>query len=90
MHDGEPTAERVRTRERAIQRVIDFVEELGPLEQLALVHTNAPQAAQDLYHRANHLFPSQEEPLSVDVTPVLGTHIGPGVVGFACITAPDI
>lgn len=90
MHGGEPTAERVRTRERAIQRVIGFVDELGPLEQLALVHTNAPQEAQTLYQRAKHLFPTPEEPLSVDVTPVLGTHIGPGVVGFTCITAQDV
>ncbi len=89
MHAGEPTAERVRTRERAIKRVIQFASELGPLEQLALVHTNAPQEAQDLYHRAKHLFPIREEPLSVDVTPALGTHIGPGVVGFTCITAKE-
>ena len=63
---------------------------LQPLEQLALVHTNAPQEAQTLYQRAKHLFPTPEEPLSVDVTPVLGTHIGPGVVGFTCITAQDV
>jgi fatty acid-binding protein DegV len=25
----------------------------------------------------------------VDVTPVIGSHIGPGVVGFACIAARD-
>jgi DegV family protein with EDD domain len=87
MHAGEPAAERVRTRERALKRVIQFVSELGPLDQLALVHTNAPQEAQDLYQKAKHLFSNQEEPLSVDVTPVLGTNIGPGVVGFACITA---
>lgn len=87
MHAGEPTAERVRTRARALERVIEYVRELGPLEQLALVHTNAPQEAQDLYQKAKYLFKNQEEPLSVDVTPVLGTNIGPGVVGFACITA---
>ena len=90
MHAGEPTGERVRTRERAMKRVIQFVSELGPLEQLALVHTNASQEAQDLYHRTTHLFPNQKEPLSVDVTPILGTNIGPGVVGFACITAKKV
>jgi fatty acid-binding protein DegV len=70
-----------------MKRVIQFVSDLGPLEQLALVHTNAPQEAQFLYHQAKHLFPNQEEPLSVEVTPVLGANIGPGVVGFACIIA---
>ncbi len=86
MHAGEPAGERVRTRERAIKRVIQFVDELGDLEQIALVHTNAPDEAQALYRRAKHLFPKDEKPLSVDVTPVLGTNIGPGVVGFAFIT----
>ena len=86
MHAGKPTGERVRTRERAIKRVIQFVDELGDLEQIALVHTNAPDEAQALYRRAKHLFPKDEKPLSVDVTPVLGTNIGPGVVGFAFIT----
>lgn len=86
MHAGEPAGERVRTRERAIKRVIQFVDELGDLEQIALVHTNAPDEAQALYRRAKHLFPKDEKPLSVDVTPVLGTNIGPDVVGFAFIT----
>jgi DegV family protein with EDD domain len=87
MHAGEPTAERVRTRERALKRVIQIVRELGPLEKLALVHTNAPQEALDLYERTKHIFLDHGDPMSVDVTPVLGTNIGPGVVGFACITA---
>lgn len=90
MHDGEPTGERVRTRERALTRLIEFISELGPLEELALVHTNAAQEAKELFQRSKHLFANQEEPLSVDVTPVLGTNIGPGVVGFACITAKNV
>jgi DegV family protein with EDD domain len=89
MHDGEPTGERVRTRERALARLIEFISELGPLEELALVHTNAAQEAKELFQRSKHLFANQEEPLSVDVTPALGTNIGPGVVGFACITAKN-
>jgi DegV family protein with EDD domain len=89
MHRGEAGAERVRTRERAIKRIITLVEELGPLERNELVHTNAPVEAQELYTRAQHLFKAEREPLSVEVTPVIGSHIGPGVVGFACIAAKD-
>jgi DegV family protein with EDD domain len=87
MHAGKPTGERVRTRERAIQRLIQLVADLGTIEKLALVHTNAPEAAQELYKQARHLFPDEEAPLSVDVTPVIGAHIGPGVIGFTCIAA---
>jgi DegV family protein with EDD domain len=89
MHNGEPTSERVRTRRRAIKRLIRLVSDLGPLEQLALVHTNAPDAAEALRQQSWRLFPEGQEPLSVDVTPVIGAHIGPGAVGFACIAARD-
>ena len=86
MYDGNPTAERVRTRERATQRLISLLSELVPLEQVALVHTHAPDRAEGLRQRVQHLLPEGEVP-SVDITPVIGAHIGPGAVGFACVTA---
>jgi DegV family protein with EDD domain len=85
MNRGNPTSERIRTRKKAVLRLIQLVEDLGPLERIDLVHTNAPAQAQSLFERARYLFPVGYEPLSVDVTPVLGAHIGPDVVGFACI-----
>lgn len=87
MHEGEATAERVRTRKRALNHIVEFVRNLGPLEQIALVHTNAPQEATYLYQNSKDLFSGSETPLSVNVTPVLGANIGPGVVGFSCIAA---
>lgn len=87
MHDGEPGVQRVRTDKRAMQRLLDLLTELAPLEELALVHTNAPQKIQELRERARHLFPEGKDPVEVDVTPVIGTHIGPGAAGFACVSA---
>jgi len=89
MHAGVPTAERVRTKERAMKRLVELIEELGPIEELALVHTNSPQAAQELHAESLHLFPQNITPLSVNVTPVLGAHLGSGAVGFTCITAKE-
>jgi fatty acid-binding protein DegV len=86
MHDGNPTAERVRTRDRATKRLISLLGELFPLEQAALVHTHVPDRAEDLRQRVQHLLPEGEVP-SVDITPVIGAHIGPGAVGFACVAA---
>ncbi len=88
MHDGVATSERVRTLGRAYQRLIELAREAGPLEQLALVHTNAADRAATLWERVKHLVPSIADPLSVNVTPVLGSHLGPGAVGFACVAAP--
>ena len=88
MYDGEPTAERVRTRKRATERLISLLSDLVPLEQVALVHTHAPDRAEELQHQVQHLLPEGEVP-SVDITPVIGAHIGPGAVGFACVTARE-
>ena len=86
MYGGNPTAERVRTRKRAIERVISLLTDLVPLEQVALVHTHAPDRAEALRQRVQDLLPKGEIP-SVDITPVIGAHIGPGAAGFACVTA---
>jgi DegV family protein with EDD domain len=85
MNLGDPTSDRVRTKERAIQRLINLLNGVGSLEKLALVHTNAPQAADQLWERVKANFPDLPKPWSVNVTPVLGTHLGPKVVGFALV-----
>jgi DegV family protein with EDD domain len=89
MHNGEAGMERVRTRKRAIERLIELVSELGPLEELALVHTQAPEKAEALRQQARQLFPEGAVHFSAEVTPVIGAHIGPGTVGFVCIKARD-
>jgi DegV family protein with EDD domain len=88
MHNGDPQIERIRTSTRAIARMVELVEDLGPLEELALIHTHAPVRLEMLYERARHLLPKQEL-LRAEVTPVIGTHVGPGAVGFACVTASE-
>jgi fatty acid-binding protein DegV len=67
--------------------VVELVSELEPLEELALVHTHAPEEAEALGLRAGHLIPEDKSPLSAEVTPVIGTHIGPGAAGFVAIKA---
>ena len=86
MHDGDPTAERVRTSNGAANRLISLLSDLAPLEQVAVVHSHAPDKAESLRQRARHLLLEGEVPC-VNLTPVIGAHIGPGAVGFACITA---
>ncbi len=87
MNDGEFDMERVRTRKAALARVVELLDGLGPLEQLALVHTHAPEDAEALARQATHLIPEGGISLSAEVTPVIGTHIGPGAVGFIAVQA---
>jgi DegV family protein with EDD domain len=88
MHDGQVDMERVRTNNRSIERLIGLVEALGPLEDLAVVHTNAAEKAKALRQQARHLFPTGADPLFAWVTPVIGAHVGPGAVGLVAVTQP--
>ena len=87
MNRGEFEMERVRTRRAALARVVELLEELGPLEKLALVHTHAAEEAEALGRQAAYLAPEGGLSLNAEVTPVIGTHIGPGTVGFVAIQA---
>jgi len=87
MHCGEFDMERVRTRNGAASRVMELVTQLAPFEKLTLVHTHAPQKVALLRQQASHLFPAGEEPMVAEVTPLIGTHIGPGAAGFVAIQA---
>jgi len=85
MYDGNPTSERVRTSGKAMRRLVDLLEQAAPLERVALVHIHTPEKAEELRQHAAHLLP-EGETLSVDITPVIGAHLGPSAVGFACIS----
>jgi DegV family protein with EDD domain len=84
MYNGEPTAERVRTRRGAMNRLVELLHEYGPYEKVALLHSNALERAQALLREVGAILP-QGDIWVEEITPVLGAHIGPGVIGFACI-----
>lgn len=86
MHDGKPETEKVRTRDRALHRVVDILRSLGALERLAIVHTNAHERVAQLRALAADLLPA-EDIWTMDITPVIGAHIGPGAIGFSVVTA---
>ena len=87
MYDGNPTAERIRTRNGAVKRLIELLVEAGPLEKVALLHSQAEDRAQALLQQVKHLLPAGDI-LVEEINPVLGAHIGPGVIGFACLSKP--
>ncbi|MGD1995400.1 MAG: DegV family protein [Anaerolineae bacterium] len=87
MYNGELTMERVRTRRRAIEYLLKRVSDLGPLEQLHLLHANALDRVDSLRGRVERLLPKGRMPMVVEVTPVIGAHVGPGAVGLVCVKA---
>ncbi|MGZ9220662.1 MAG: DegV family protein [Anaerolineales bacterium] len=77
----------VRTTKQANDRMSNFLLEGGPLERLAILHTGAEPRAKEFLNELM-LKVSQSVPrdiLMVNVTPVIGTHVGPNGLGFAAV-----
>ncbi|GAB4538908.1 MAG: DegV family protein [Anaerolineales bacterium] len=76
-----------RTTRQADERMAQFLSQNGDLERLAVLHTNAPQRAKTLLNALMAQTPEHmpREILMVNVTAVIGTHLGPNGVGFAAI-----
>ena len=73
-----------RTRHKGIERLREMLGALGPLERLGILHTNAEPEAQPILTEFAHL--SQHPPLLVNVTSIIGAHIGPNALGFVAVT----
>jgi DegV family protein with EDD domain len=85
MNQGKPTAYRARTQARATGRLMEWLNEYAPFEKLAVLHAGAHEQARALYEQVRSYFPQGEIHI-VQITPVLGAHLGIGALGFACIT----
>lgn len=78
-----------RTTRAAAEKLYNLLVQLGPLEQLSILHTNAEIRANAFLSRLteNPAIPSSlpEDIRIVNVTTVIGTHVGPNGLGFAAV-----
>src|SRR5690242_1918554 len=75
--------ERVRTSARAFERMVDYMEmrKSDGADGWVIQHVQAQEAAEKLAERGREVFGS--EPLFVSaIGPVIGAHVGPGLIGF--------
>jgi DegV family protein with EDD domain len=72
-----------RTRRKGIERLLEMLMSLGPLERLAILHTNAEPEARDLLQVAASS--ASSTPLLVNVTSIIGTHVGPSGLGYVAV-----
>jgi len=80
--------ERIRTKGKAQDRILELVAEQVKGKsniRLAVVHANAPEDAKTLLDRAKQSI-NPSEAFVTDLSPVVGTHAGPGTVGLAFMT----
>ena len=77
--------ERIRTKSKAHDRLIELVAEKVKGKsniRLATLHANAGEDAKAMLARAEKII-NPVETLFTEVSPVIGTHTGPGTVGLA-------
>ena len=87
--DGEITPiERVRTSQRAFARMQEFLDELheGGRDGWVVQHIQAPGEAEQLAEYGRSIFGSEPRFVS-EVGPVIGAHVGPGLLGVGGLPA---
>jgi len=77
---------RARGRPQALSRLVELLERDGHVSQLAIMHGAAPADAEQLRKRVAASYPGLDI-LLTEIGAVLGTHTGPGVIGFTYLVA---
>jgi len=75
----------VRTQKKALEAIVNLIEERTKGHKnilLASLHANNPETAQFILDEAAERLPLAEK-VFAELSPVLGTHAGPGAVGLA-------
>ena len=81
-------AGRTRSRAKAIDNLYDFAAGYANIEEMAVGNTACPEEAEALCRRLGNIFP-EERIYRSRMTPVIGTHAGPGLLLVAVIGDRD-
>ncbi|MBT3338880.1 MAG: DegV family protein [Anaerolineae bacterium] len=73
----------VRTTRLANIRILEMLREVGNLEELVILHTNAEERARQFLANFTSNLPAP--PRVINVTTAIGAHLGPNGVGFAAV-----
>jgi DegV family protein with EDD domain len=91
VEDGEIIPlEKVRTHEKAIEKLFEFVAEFSELKQSAIVQRtpNPTEETKMLLERLEPVFPDMEFPI-IQYGPVLASHIGLSAMGVVVYETPE-
>lgn len=75
--------DQIRTRSRALDKLVSIARSWGRLERLAVLHSGVPQEARAFTQQLGGF--SSHPPIVTEVTPVIGAHVGPGSLGLAAL-----
>jgi DegV family protein with EDD domain len=87
MKDGEVApVTRVRSRAAGVDYLYNFVAGFPKIEGLAVEHATTPDEAAALVERLGALYP-KEQIVNANVSPVIGTYVGPHVLSVSVLAA---
>ena len=70
-----------RTKSKAFDRVLNTALDNFPYAELyGITHANVPDQVEELVRRLREIMPEMPAPMVAEVTPTLGTHVGPGAL----------
>ena len=75
---------RLRSRAKAIDYLYDFALSFHHIEEMAIEDANTPEEVEALVERLSPKFP-RERIHRLKVSPVIGTHVGPRVLGIGVL-----
>jgi DegV family protein with EDD domain len=81
LEEGEIVAlEKVRTRAKAIEKLVEFISEFTRIERMVILHSTTPEDVNLLIEQINLVLPNLN--IKVDqYGPVTATHLGPNALG---------
>ena len=81
LEEGEIVAlEKVRTRSKAIEKLVEFISEFTRIERMVILHSTTPEDVDLLIEQINLVVPNMN--IKIDqYGPVTATHLGPNALG---------
>jgi fatty acid-binding protein DegV len=81
LEEGDIVAlEKVRTRGKAIEKLVEFISEFTRIERMVILHSTTPEDVHLLIEQINLVLPNMNIKVE-QYGPVIATHLGPNALG---------
>lgn len=88
LDDGEiATKLKIRTFRKGLMSLKQLTEECGDLSDAAILYTTDATEANNIANSINNKFVENSAAQIIRISPAVGTHAGPGLVGVICVKA---
>ena len=85
IHQGMLDFEMIRTQQKALQRLYKIASDLSPIAHHDYLHAHAVERLDRLRNHFDSLLWNSSDPFISEVTPAIGTHVGPGAIGISLV-----